>query len=257
MDTEQSLAYINNLFVEKLQRVDFTRYINESLAGDFAWVLANHLKDSETVSVKNLHAQTGWQANYGSHDQGQQYRCILCGAGGASGRGSEKPLTYNCHECPGKATMWPTPQYKLYREAVDQLAEAQAEMIKLRGPEETVVICEKGKPYTFMSKDPCRYSLCEVTYAAPVRTLIAGRDALREELATVQRGKDNADLALTTQTKNKDRYKQRAEAAEQRNAELVELLCESIVNYGYGVRMVEIHRRIEAALKPTESGASE
>lgn len=52
---------------------------------------------------------------------------------------------------------------------------------KLRGPEETVVVCEKGKPFTFMSKDPCRYSLCEVTYAAPVRAMLAVRDEVMAE----------------------------------------------------------------------------
>lgn len=53
---------------------------------------------------------------YGAHGAGQRYTCILCGACGASGRGSDKPLTYHCHECPGRSTMWPTPQYALYRE---------------------------------------------------------------------------------------------------------------------------------------------
>lgn len=67
------------------------------------------------MSRPHKHDETGWQGNYGGPNEGQQYRCIVCGAGGASGRGSDKPLTYNCHECPGKATMWPTPQYAIYR----------------------------------------------------------------------------------------------------------------------------------------------
>lgn len=67
------------------------------------------------MSKPHKHDETGWQGNYGGPNEGQQYRCIVCGAGGASGRGGDKPLTYNCHECPGKATMWPTPQYAIYR----------------------------------------------------------------------------------------------------------------------------------------------
>jgi len=66
----------------------------------------------------------------------------------------------------------------------DRLA---AENKLLRGPEQTVVICEKGKPYTFMAKDPCRYSLCEVTYAAPVRALAAERDQLRAEAEALRK----------------------------------------------------------------------
>lgn len=61
------------------------------------------------------HDDSGRTGHYGSPSQGQPYRCILCGAGGASGQGPNKPLTYHCHECPGKSTMWPTPQYYLYR----------------------------------------------------------------------------------------------------------------------------------------------
>ena len=73
---------------------------------------------------------------------------------------------------------------KLQSEAkVDAL---RAENEKLRGPEQTVVVCEKGKPYTFMAKDPCRFSLCEVTYAAPVRVLINERDQLKEEVEALR-----------------------------------------------------------------------
>lgn len=61
-----------------------------------------------------------------------------------------------------------------------------AENKLLRGPEQTVVVCEKGKPFTFMSKDPCRYRLCEVTYAAPVRVLIEERDQLRAEVEALR-----------------------------------------------------------------------
>lgn len=65
------------------------------------------------------HDDKGWNAHYGGPSQGQQYRCILCGTGGASGM-DHKPLAYNCHNkaCNGQATLWPTPQYRLYREQV-------------------------------------------------------------------------------------------------------------------------------------------
>ncbi|WP_274644256.1 hypothetical protein [Pseudomonas serbica] len=67
-----------------------------------------------------------------------------------------------------------------------EVKELRAENVKLRGPEETVVVCEKGKPFTFMSKDPCRYSLCEVTYAVPVRVLIEERDQLKVEVEALR-----------------------------------------------------------------------
>lgn len=54
-----------------------------------------------------------------------------------------------------------------------------AENALLRGPEKTVTSARGEKPFAFMSKDPCRNRLCEVTYAAPVRVLIAERDELR------------------------------------------------------------------------------
>lgn len=66
------------------------------------------------------HDDQGWQAHYAAPSRGQQYRCIKCGRGGASGM-DHKPLTYNCVDgvhggCGGQATMWPTPQYALYRQ---------------------------------------------------------------------------------------------------------------------------------------------
>ena len=78
------------------------------------------------------HPQTGWQSIYGGTNEGQQYRCILCGAGGACGRGNAKPLTYHCHECLGLSAMWPTPQYTLYREQVTQGRALVAERDALR-----------------------------------------------------------------------------------------------------------------------------
>ncbi len=49
---------------------------------------------------------------------------------------------------------------------------------------------------------------------------------------------------------------QRLADAERRNAEFAGLLRESVVNYGYGVRMVDIHRRIDAALNKPEEAKS-
>jgi len=62
------------------------------------------------------HDNVTWQSHYAGPNQGQQYRCIICGAGGASSSSGIKQLTYNCHECTGQSTMWPTPQYALYRQ---------------------------------------------------------------------------------------------------------------------------------------------
>lgn len=71
------------------------------------------------------HEDKGWQAHYGSSGQGQQYRCIKCGNGGASSA-AYKPLTYNCwaEGCKGIDTMWPTPQYALYRQLAVKLEAA-------------------------------------------------------------------------------------------------------------------------------------
>ena len=76
-------------------------------------------------------------------------------------------------------------QYRAHMAAKDAgIARLTAENMLLRGPEETVTSARGDKLFTFMSKDPCRYRLCEVTYAAPVRALIAERDELRAQLAT-------------------------------------------------------------------------
>lgn len=70
--------------------------------------------------------------------------------------------------------------------AIAERDRLEEEAKQLRGPEQTVVICERGKPYTFMAKDPCRYGLCEVTYAAPVRVLLADRNQLRTDIETLR-----------------------------------------------------------------------
>jgi hypothetical protein len=56
-----------------------------------------------------------------------------------------------------------------------------AENDRLRGDAETVTSARGDKLFTFMSKDPCRYTLCEVTYTKPVRALIVERDQLKAE----------------------------------------------------------------------------
>ena len=102
------------------------------------------------------HAESGWQSFYAVGDQGQQYRCIRCGAGGASPRGSDKPLTYNCHnpQCGGKVTMWPTPQYDEYRELAAERERLREALTELLGCPANVVLAtvprsgiESAPPY--------------------------------------------------------------------------------------------------------------
>ncbi|WP_165677428.1 hypothetical protein [Metapseudomonas otitidis] len=75
------------------------------------------------------------------------------------------------------------PSYDALLAERDQL---RAENKLLSGPEETVTSAKGDKLFTFMSKDPCRYQLAEVTYAAPVRKLIEERDQLRAELEAIR-----------------------------------------------------------------------
>jgi len=65
-----------------------------------------------------------------------------------------------------------------------------AEIERMRGPEGTVTSARGDKLFTFMAKDPCSYALAEVTYANPVRKLIAARDELRDQLATMTAERD-------------------------------------------------------------------
>lgn len=77
-------------------------------------------------------------------------------------------------------------------------------------------------------------------------------DALREELLRLEEEYDTLEHANIT-------LKLNFAAAEQRNAELIELLRDSYPTMPCynGALKSEIRDRIEAALKPTESGASE
>lgn len=45
------------------------------------------------------------------------YSCVICGAGGGSGRpDNESPMSYHCHYCNGRGTMWYRPHAEAYRE---------------------------------------------------------------------------------------------------------------------------------------------
>lgn len=85
--------------------------------------------------------------------------------------------------------------------------------------------------------------------------------ALREELATAKRGLANCKVALDAQTHNYGVANLRLTAAEQRNSELVELLRsmspwlqQIMARSQYDLEFMPV---VRAALKPTESGASE
>lgn len=65
--------------------------------------------------------------------------------------------------------------------------EAENKMLKGSAPED-VTSARGDKLFTFMSKDPCRYQLCEVTYAEPVRALIVERDFLKAQLESKSKG---------------------------------------------------------------------
>jgi hypothetical protein len=85
-----------------------------------------------------------------------------------------------CHYDP-KAPRSTLPQ--MLDDATATIAELRAEVERLRGaPLEAVTSARGDKLFTFMSKDPCRYELCEVTYAQPVRALIEERNQLSAEL---------------------------------------------------------------------------
>ena len=83
--------------------------------------------------------------------------------------------------------------------------------------------------------------------AGDIGRISGERDALREELASAN------ECALKYSEQAVD-LQQRLTAAEQRNAELVELLRH--VFYSVGYWNTDTCDRVEAALKPTESGAS-
>lgn len=79
--------------------------------------------------------------------------------------------------------------------------------------------------------------------------------ALREELTGLQSSCAIDRRHLDRMIDHSDDLQQRLTAAEQRNAELTGVLRD-LVN-GKGLSLVTIKELIDAALKPTESGASE
>lgn len=84
--------------------------------------------------------------------------------------------------------------------------------------------------------------------------------ALREELAEWKARAGRRTAERTEFMNERDDARQRLAATEQRNAELVELLgnCKSFVgNHPMSHLSAYLYGAIEAALKPTESGASE
>lgn len=96
-----------------------------------------------------------------------------------------------------------------------------------------------------MKFEGLRGAVNEVLRIAPEQPELA---ALREELAETQQISQQEELRA-------NEYATQLVAAEQRNAELVELL--SLVRKDGGFLNRENWDRIDAALKPTESGASE
>jgi len=89
-------------------------------------------------------------------------------------------------------------------------------------------------------------------------TAVAEVAALREELADLAELKAYVTIPLRERCAERKELQQRLTAAEQRNSDLVELL-RAIKRHDPDTQCMTypMHRRIDAALKPTESGASE
>lgn len=79
--------------------------------------------------------------------------------------------------------------------------------------------------------------------------------ALREELANAKEWSDRLDKRCVALATDKDTLIDRCKAAEQRNSDLCQLIRELTAN---GLTLNAVYRkRVDAALQPTESGASE
>jgi predicted nucleic acid-binding Zn-ribbon protein len=107
-----------------------------------------------------------------------------------------------------------------------------------------------------------REELC--TRAGDIGRLTGERDSLREELASSE---DKRRAFAKQVSEGIDQLEAKLTAAEQRNAELVEIITEvakqagdhhmSHQTWNLKTHLANIHQKLEAALNPTESGASD
>lgn len=68
---EGGRGYIAQLFKDKLKRNDFTRYINEHLAADFACTLAQHLESLNAQLAEQVYKNTTEVSRYNDELQGR------------------------------------------------------------------------------------------------------------------------------------------------------------------------------------------
>jgi len=63
-----------------------------------------------------------------------RYICINCDAGGSDGRtdAGQKlhPVSYHCHECKARSSMWPEPIYTEHKRIIATKEAAFAEQVK-------------------------------------------------------------------------------------------------------------------------------
>lgn len=83
------------------------------------------------------------------------------------------------------------------------------------------------------------------------------RDALREELAEEKERSSQYGRAFNETSRKLNELQPRLTAAQQRNAELVELLHKARRSIDPSCAGKALRMELDAALKPTESGASE
>lgn len=105
------------------------------------------------------------------------------------------------HPTPNRDFTTPVVRLSDYEKLLKERDELLVLNERLSGPIKTLTVYEKGKPFSFMAQDPCRYSLCEVTYARPVYTLIEQKNKMKEALELVRgyllsKGKSNKDPLL-------------------------------------------------------------
>lgn len=123
-----------------------------------------------------------------------------------------------------------------------------------------VVVSEANKPFQIFrvsvpdGEHSRRADVVEKFHYDAVKAELA---ALRERTATMlEEHRKHRDLAIDEQ----DAISKLLTAAEQRNAELVELLCEAMPHLDTAASAFKaakpVRDKVRAALKPTESGAS-